>query len=163
MSDHELNSFETELRRLRPASAPDAFVTRLQEVSGGDTACDKTATPVRTPVSVVPIWRNWLKWLAPVAGAALLLVWVLVQRPDQEPAPVELAENSPPPIIEEVELDKQLVAAFEGVAETPGGMPLRFRCYGWQEALTLRNASGDIEVEQRAPRLEIVPVGFDVY
>jgi hypothetical protein len=121
--------------------------------------------PAAASVEVSPTsaWRTWLRWLAPVAGVAAALALVLIVRQEPKPTAATAAENAQPRIIEEVELDKQLIAAYEGVAELPGGLPLLFRCYGWQEQLTFRDASGAIEVEQRGPRLEIVPVGFDVY
>lgn len=162
MNEHELEQFEAELRQLRPAPAPERFVNRLRQAV-------RESSPATVRVRVVdsgpsaPVWQPWLRWLLPVGSAAGILAVLLLTRNTPAPAPADTAIKAEPQVIDEVELDQQLVAAFEGVAQVPGMPPLRFRCYGWQEDLTLRDASGALEVEQRRPRLEVVPVGFDVY
>lgn len=171
MNDHELESFETELRRLRPARAPERFRNRLHQSmrhqatvsSRGDTPCASRQLAAY-PSSRRSIWRTWLKWLVPVAGAAAIVLTLLfLSTRESDPLLTDGARGAESRVIDEVELNQQLVAAFEGVAEAPGGPPLRFRCYGWREELTLRDASGAIEVEERGPRFEIVPVGFEIY
>ena len=170
MSDDELTSVEAELRRVRPGRAPEQFVDRLQHAvqresgisnrSNENGAAHLDGFNQSSPVAAL---RKWLKRLAPIAGAAVLLFALFFMRNEPEPDTAKTVLDAEPQVIDEVELDNYLVAAFEGVATMPDGLPLRFRCYGWQQELTFRDASGAIEVEQRGPRLEVVPVGFDVY
>lgn len=163
MSEHDLKSLEAELRRMRPARAPGPFVNRLQcavRNSSFQTAPAQARDADRASDS---IWQACLRLLLPVGSAAIILAVLLLTRKTSEPSASDVASSAAAQAIDEVELDQQLVAAFEGVAQLPGGPPLRFRCYSWQEELTFRDANGALEVEQRQPRLDVVPVGFDVY
>ena len=62
-----------------------------------------------------------------------------------------------------VEIDRTLVAAYDAVARLPGGEPVRFRLNEWADDVILRDSARSVVVEQRTPRVEVVPVGFDVY
>ena len=62
-----------------------------------------------------------------------------------------------------VEIDRQLVATFDTVAQLPDGEPVRFRCSEWLDDVVLRDSARGILIEHRMPHLEIVPVGFEVY
>jgi hypothetical protein len=56
-----------------------------------------------------------------------------------------------------------LVAAFDAVARLPDGQPVRFRCREWSDGVVLRDSARGIVIEQRMPRLEVVPVSFETY
>jgi hypothetical protein len=73
------------------------------------------------------------------------------------------AEPRPALKADDVEFDQQLVAAFDAVARLPGGQPVRFRCREWADAVVLRDSARGIVIEQRTPRLEVVPVSFETY
>jgi hypothetical protein len=62
-----------------------------------------------------------------------------------------------------VVIDRTLLTAFEAQATLPDGEPLRLRCRQWIESVTLRDSARGIEVEQRVPRLEVVPIRFETY
>ena len=171
MNSSQPNRIESELRKLRPARSPETFVNNLEqtlrqgsaESSAGEVGRIRNARATEAVV-VNGSWRNWWKWLAAALGVAAIIVVVLVQSPRPDKAPFAMAENSARPVVDEVEVEQWLAAAFEGVAELPGGgPPIRFRCYRWEEDLVLRNTVGGIEVAQQGLRLELIPVGFDVY
>ena len=62
-----------------------------------------------------------------------------------------------------VEIAREWVGSFDAVARMPGGEPVRFRCREWTDAVVWRDSAHGIVVEQRTPRLEVVPVSFDTY
>lgn len=62
-----------------------------------------------------------------------------------------------------VQIDRQLVASFDAVARLPGGEPIRFRCREWVDEVVLQDKARGLVVEQRAPRLEVIPVRFETY
>jgi hypothetical protein len=63
----------------------------------------------------------------------------------------------------DVQLDRRLVGAFDALAQLPGGETVRFRCQEWTDQMTLRDAARGIEVVQRTPSFEILPVRFETY
>ena len=160
--DHEL--FEAELHRLKPAKPPEEFMARL--------AAAQPALPVRPQVrsrlgfQPVAWWRR-LRWLAPATAAAVvvvaLLVWGLAS-PGNKPQTRPIVASARPALkADEVEIDRRLVAAFDAVARMPDGEPIRFRCREWTDAVIWRDSTRGIVVEQRTPRLEIIPVSFETY
>ena len=64
---------------------------------------------------------------------------------------------------DQVEIDRQLLGSFDAVANMPEGEPVRFRFQQWMDAVTLRDSVRGVEVVQRIPRIEVVPVGFASY
>jgi hypothetical protein len=64
---------------------------------------------------------------------------------------------------DEVEIDQQLIVAFDAVARLPGGQPIRFRCREWADEVVLTDSAHGVVIEQRTPRLEVVPVSFETY
>jgi len=64
---------------------------------------------------------------------------------------------------DDVEIDQRLVSSFDAVAQLPSGLPVRFRCREWADEVVLRDTARGIVIEQRAPRLEVVPVSFEMY
>jgi hypothetical protein len=164
MKNDGLDSFEHQLRRLTPSDPPPALMERLARDPGRPVdACDH-ATTAAGPATALSRWRWWVRWLVP--AAATMALAVLYWKPAPEDAGAEPQVATAPGdgwMPEEIEVDRQLVAAFEGVACLPDGIPFRFRCYNWDEELVARDASGRVEVRQRAPRMEIVPTSLAVY
>jgi hypothetical protein len=113
-----------------------------------------------------PAWRLLIRWLAPAAGVAAvvaLVVWWPSGHEDRRNSNQQLAATKPALKADNVEFDQQLVASFDAVARLPSGQPVRFRCREWADAVVLRDSASGIVVEQRTPRLEVVPVSFETY
>ncbi len=161
MSDPVLDPFEAELRGLTPARPPADLMVRLA-----------TARPAPRPgcgdgwrsVFQFTAWRYRLRGRATATAAAVagLLLWRSLEpgsAPDRRaraPRPSTLRPDT-------VEFDRQLVAAFDAVARLPGGEPVRFRCREWADAVVMRDSARGVQIEQRTPRLEIVPVRLEIY
>ena len=158
MNEREDELFELELLRLKPAEPPADFLARLTAARpmahSLPTIGQITAPPDR--------WQLLLRWLAPAAVAAVIVAaWFAGQ-----PGPVSPATSlqaASPSGTNQVEIDRQLVSTFDAVAELPGGEPVRFRCREWVDDVTVRNTKQGVEVEQREPRLEVVPIRFETY
>lgn len=164
MNDRERELFELELRRLKPAEPPEELMARLAAAL----PMPRVQSGVRSwPARQPDVWRVLLRWLAPAMAAAAVVAAVLIRR---EPRP----EDGPPrqPVIapakpalkaDDVEIDRRLVAVFDTVVRMPGGEPVRFHCHEWMDNVALRDLAKGVEVEQRTPRLDVVPVGFETY
>jgi len=164
MNDVEMDRFERELRQLNPATPPPPLVDRL--AIEPDCSSDHHSHVDEPPATSAGgmRWANWIRWLAPIAGTAVVAAVFWLHRTGERPVSVRrdtVAADQWMP--EEIEVDRQLMVAFEGVARLPDGMPFRFRYYGWDEEFVARDASGTVEVRQRQPRAEIVPVTMAVY
>jgi hypothetical protein len=164
MNDREHELFEAELHRLKPAEPPEEFMARLAESQ----PMPRVQPSVRSwPARQPDVWRVLLRWLAPaMAGAAVvaaLLVWQVNKPEGRSASQAVIASAKPALKANDVEIDRQLVAAFDAVARMPGGEPVRFRCREWMDNVVLRDSAQGVEVEQRTPRLEVVPVGFETY
>jgi hypothetical protein len=160
-SDHEL--FEAELRRLKPAMPPEDFMARLAEAQ--PLPCTERLLAQRQVQADVR--RLLLRWLAPIAAAAAvvtaLLVWRLPSSGDKPSSRRAAASVDSALKADDVEIDRQLVTAFDAVARLPDGAPVRFRCFEWADEVVLRDSVRGVVVEQRTPRLEVVPVSFETY
>jgi hypothetical protein len=159
--NHEL--FETELLRLRPAMPPEEFMVRLAQAR----PLLRAERNLGHRLVQVSVWRLLIRWLAPIAAATMvavaLLVWWLTSSPNKPPQRFAAVPASPALKADDVEIDWQLVAAFDAVARMPDGEPVRFRCFEWADEVVLRDSARDVVVEQRRPRLEVVPVSFETY
>jgi hypothetical protein len=62
-----------------------------------------------------------------------------------------------------MDIDRQLVSAFDAIAELPGGEPVRFHCRQWSDKMVFHDLDRGITVERSTPRLEIIPVRFETY
>ena len=164
MNDDDSSSFEQELRQINPATPPPALMQRLAiEPRRAADDCGR-AEPAQDAVGVRSGRGWWIRWLAPVAATAVVAAAFWLQRAGKGSTKIESAAIAADRWMpEEIEVDRRLIAAFEGVARLPDGMPFRFRCYSWDEELVARDASGSVEVRQRAPRMEVVPVSLAVY
>jgi hypothetical protein len=113
-----------------------------------------------------PFWDLLLRWLVPATGVAAvvaLVVWWPSGHENPRNSNQQLAAAKPALKADNVEFDQQLIASFYAVARLPSGQPVRFRCREWADAVVLRDSASGIVVEQRTPRLEVVPVSFETY
>src|SRR5581483_3072318 len=112
-----------------------------------------------------PIWTQWLKWVVPATALAVFAAIVITYaKPEIKPAPATaLAAAAAPLQADKVELDRQLVAQFEAVGRLPDGRPVRFRCAQWMDDLLVHDSADGLVLKRTAPRLEIVPLGFETY
>jgi hypothetical protein len=154
---HEL--FESELRRLAPAQPPAELMARLANVPRN---CTRPST-----VNPQPLWRLLARWLVPAAAAAVLAATLLGWWAQPKAAHPRVKAVSPPPKPaskpDEIEIDRQLVALFDTVAQLPNGEPVRFRCRQWTDEVTLRDPDHGLVIERRTPRLEVVPVSIETF
>ena len=164
MNEREQELFEAELCRLKPNRPPEEFMTRLAA------AQPLSREEPRSRGRPAPAWAWWriLRRLAP-AGAvaatmAVLLVWQPLKPGTKSPGrPVTTVTPRPALNADDVEIARQLVGGFDAVARMPDGEPVRFRCHEWMDNVILRDSTQGVVVEQRTPRLEIVPVRFETY
>lgn len=164
MTGHDPELLETELRRLKPASPPEDLLARL------------VAARSRLPPPHGAGWRalsrcgGWwrlLRWLAPgmAAAVAFVALWA-VRMADPAPGrqgPTVDARAKRMLRADDVLIDRHLVATYDAVAQLPGGEPVRFRCREWADGVVWRDTARGVEIEQRTPRLEVVPVRFETY
>ena len=60
---------------------------------------------------------------------------------------------------DDVEIDQPVGWPLSTLSrELPNGQPVRFRCREWSDEVVLRDSASGIVIEQRTPRLEVVPV-----
>jgi hypothetical protein len=160
MTESEQNEFEKRLRRTRPAELPDGLAVRL-----------RATVPERAVMA--PSWADYfrahwdsLRWFIPATAVALaaMLAWqgsLPVHRQQ-----VSAATSNPAwPVLQadEVKIDQKLLSSFDAVARLPGGEPVRFRCESWLDEFVLSDKSRGVVVENRQPRFEVVPVGYETY
>lgn len=176
MSGDEFEAFEAELQKLKPSRPPEAFISRLAIAASNQKIQRSRRTGLLTrPLNSLyrvfwacrgrgPRYAGLLWWLVPGA-AAVAIVTVLWFKSAAEPAPaarptaLPLASSSLK--ADNVEIDRQLLASFDAVAQLPSGEPVRFRCRKWVDQVVFRDSKRGLVIEQRAPHLEVVPVGFD--
>ena len=64
---------------------------------------------------------------------------------------------------DKLEIDRHLIARFDAIGHLPNGQPVRFRCAQWLDNVSVRDSATGLLIERTAPRLEIVPIGFEAY
>jgi hypothetical protein len=162
MTDQELERFEQELRGVEPAEPPAGFMARLTDARPVVSQA-RSAEP--KPIAPAFDWLRLLRWVMPATALLIAagLVWVRstprVGRPSGQPgaeAPATLNADS-------VQLDQELVSSFDAVARLPDGEPVRFHCRKWMDNLVVSDKRRGVVIEQRAPRVEVVPVRFETY
>jgi hypothetical protein len=162
MNEHEL--LEVELRRLKPAVPPEEFMARLEELLPAATS---PAKPPQPWISTTGFWWQLARWLAPVAaGVALIiaaLVWLTLKPATEAGRPNLKIAAKPTLKPDNVQIDRQLVAAYDAVAQMPDGEPVRFRCQQWMDEVVLRDSARGFRIEQRTPRFEIVAAKLETY
>ncbi len=162
MKDHEQLLGEDELRRMRPAATPPELTQRLLA------ARPSRQPALQPPTRRAPEWRAVLRWLVPVtASAAAVVLAVLVWRSLGPSSSFEssrsTADAGPAVKADDVEIGQQLVSSFDTVARLPSGEPVRFRCREWMDEVILRDKEEGLTIEQRTPRVEVIPVRFETY
>ena len=165
MSKTQPDDFEPELKRLQPAEPPKQFLDRLATTLPGHQATRPLRPGSRPSIERYATLFQW--WLAPVGIAVCIFLALWFLRPSSlgtRPGPLPVAESTVPSLIaDKVEIDRQLVASFDTVARLPDGKPVRFRCREWVDKVVLQDSGKGVVVEQKAPRLEVIPIGFETY
>ncbi|HEY5914299.1 MAG TPA: hypothetical protein VJA21_27230 [Verrucomicrobiae bacterium] len=159
MNVHQDHEFEQDLRRVRPAAPPAGTMQRLLAAR----AARQSPRPSVAPRTA--FWPLLLRWLVP-ATAVLIAAFVvgrLYLPRDPAPPRQNLADVAPVVTADNVELDQELVRSFDTVALLPGGEPVRFRCREWRDEVILRGKDRSVVIEQRTPRIEVIPVRFETY
>ncbi|HYG34786.1 MAG TPA: hypothetical protein VEC99_08385 [Clostridia bacterium] len=164
MKEFDPEVFEAELQQLRPAKPPQEFLDRLAKTA----PMPQTSKPVGPSAwACVIAWWRTVRWWAPLGAAAALAVFLAVRHTPtpapQPPAQPLVASVEPALHADDVEINQQLIAAFDAVAELPTGEPVRFRCREYVEDVVLRDSARGVEIQRRTPRLEIVPISFETY
>lgn len=107
------------------------------------------------------------RWLAPVTGAMAMLiglsVWHSFHSTGKPRGQTFAVFAKPTSKADDVEIDRRLVAAYDAVAQLPDGQPVRFHCREWADNVVLRDPVRGLVIEQRMPRMEIVPVRIETY
>ena len=162
MNDRDIERLEIELGKLKPAPPPPELMTRLAVAP----SVKPTSRAARSgSLSRAEVWWRWL-WPVPAltAAAALLLLLVARRESGQLGTPQRSTTGSAPVTrIQDIEFDRQLVMAFDAIAQMPNGQPVRFRCREWTDDVIVRDPVQGIVIERRTPRLEIVPVRIETY
>lgn len=172
MTDQELEKFELQLRRSKPAKPPEEFAAHLLAAEPKvNLHCG--SRPAASPLpDYLRMLRQSLRWLIPATAAALVavVVWHASLPSAQHPASPALslqtsAAAAVPPVLtaDDVKIDQQLVSSFDAVARLPGGEPVRFRCENWMDQVVLSDKARGVVVENRTPRFEVVALGFETY
>ncbi len=162
MNDQDSELFAAELRRLKPARPPEALLERL--AAAAPRASSPAPHPSANPDGV-SVWWKWARLWLPATAAAAAAIVVLAWRWSAPPGPPTPSAAVTPPLptlrADGIEFGQQLLAAYDAVAEMPGGEPVRFRCREWMDEVVVHDSARGIVIEQRVPRLEVVPVCFE--
>ena len=165
MTDQEQKKFEAALRRTRLVKLPGELRSRLLAAAPPIKA--RSAPP--WPALAVLGWLRVLRLALPAAAAAVL-VGVVVWRGALRSKPVTTNSKAHNGMVavsalkaDDVQIDQELVSSFDTLARLPGGEPVRFRCNQWLDQVTLSNKAQGLVLQERTPRLEVVPVRFETY
>jgi hypothetical protein len=167
VTDQELEKFEQQLRRTKPAKPPELFAARLLAAELQVDQFSKSALPGTPIPDYLRLLRQLLQWFIPATAVALVAVGLWRGRlpTTNRIAGSEASDPSGPPALtaNDVKIDQQLVSSFDAVAKLPSGEPVRFRCENWMDQVVLSDKSRGLIVENRQPRFEVVALGFDTY
>jgi hypothetical protein len=166
MNDFE--RFEAELKRLAPAQPPEDFMARLQAARPQVHQRENPSAWRPKPL----LWSGWWRWLAPVAAlvvVALVLfsdpIWRSLRRQPAAASPLAIPSRlqGAASKVDLVQINNELVGSFDTIARLPSGEPIRFRCRRWIDQVTVEDTKSGMVVEERTPRLEVLPVRFETY
>jgi hypothetical protein len=163
MSDFDPERFEKELITLRPAKAPEGLIRRMAE------AAPSSRQQRLSPGILQRLggWPPWLRWGSAAAVAVAILVAMvsqkLVRTPQNDRIRAALSPIEPSLKADKIEISQELLTSFEAVTQLPDGEPVRLRCRQWLDGVTLRDTARGVVIERQAPRLEVVPVRFEIY
>jgi hypothetical protein len=164
MTEFDPQSFENELRQLQPAQPSEELRSRLRDLKSSPCARVESGSSLASSVRAC-LARFW--WIAGAAAALVVTLAVI----DRHPAP-PVKKNPLPPLARttkttrkaaHVEINQQLLSAFDAIASLPGGEPVRFHCREWRDEVVLRDSVQGVVIERQMPRLEVVPVRFETY
>jgi len=124
----------------------------------------ETLAPQRINDSA-PFWPLLRRWLVPATAVlvAAVVLWRVPLSRTPETGPQEIASTVPAVKADDVQIQQELVKSFDTVAVLPSGEPVRFRCREWLDEVTLRDKRSGLMIEQRTPRVEVIPVRFETY
>jgi hypothetical protein len=156
----EQERFEADLRRSTPAPVPADLMKKLRSAANSRRKPRVASPSMGEFVRLLRAWR-WALAGLPVALVILALgaLHWLKSPGASRPAEPSNPQSSP----DFVRVDRALVASFEAVAELPDGVPVRFRCRKWMDEVQMKDESRGLVIEERIPRLEVVPVGLETY
>ena len=162
MNDND--PLEEELRRLRPAPAPEAFQRRLLGVAVDRPGRTWDAAPAVRPLA----WLVFLRrpraaaWIAAPAFALALAAAFLWHRPSPPASPASRAAAGFVP--DSITLSQEVLARYDGdIVQRPDGEVVRLVCYDRVNRVILKDSRRGSVIEHREPQREIVPVHLDVY
>ena len=161
MNEQEEKRTESVLRAMAPAQPPADFMARLVAAKPSVMHAEPAARGSMSP----GLWLLLRRWLVPatalaVAGLAILWLKMVPARPSEHDT---ATGKSPVLKADEVHIDEELLSAFDAVGLLPSGEPVRFHCQQWVDQIEVRDKAQGLVVQQRAPRLQIVPVSFETY
>src|SRR5439155_25284994 len=155
---------EAELRRLRPARAPKKVLERLSAAkvllrssgrgetlsasrlsrSQGARANAASALDAEPAARL----RRWLRWLVPAGAVAVVvsLVWALNLSGTRTKRYLEAVGNPAAVKADDVQINQELVSAFDAVASLPSGEPVRFRCQQWMDEVVLQDTKRGVVI-----------------
>lgn len=167
MTEQEQERFEAGLRRIQPGRLPADLAARLRTAAATD---QPHASGAFRGTRVNPGLMQLLRWLLPATAAVVIVAAIWPRSPATGDLPVlgdkpQPATASAPPSLQpdNIEIGRELVSSFDAVATLPGGEPVRFRCQKWMDQVVVSDKSRGLLVENRTPRVVVVPVGFEVY
>ena len=168
---NEQDQFEAELKRLVPARPPEALLARLRAAKP---SALNARSPLRAEAAPVAssglrtvlrgVFRVWRPLAAASAALALAVGFWAWHRAPGRVAPTSTRLATAVPLeVDGVQIDQKLLSTFDAIGRLPSGEAVRFRCRKWMDRVTLRDQDRGLVVEQRAPRIEVVPVRFETY
>lgn len=152
---------ETDLQKLKPARPPEELLARL---IAAQPALRAEPKPIAAPI--VALRPLLLRWLAPIAAVLVMTIALSVWHSTHsgaKPRGQSAIASAKAGKTDNVEIDRHLIAAYDAVAQLPGGEPVRFHCREWADNVVLRDPIRGVVIEQRMPRMEIVPVRIETY
>jgi hypothetical protein len=159
--EEEQERFETELRRVTPASLPTDLMDRLRAPKTGSQPMGR---PKPRRISGLVDWFVWMRWViaaTPVVVAAIVFVR-LESRSSNGPGKISSAASSGIKA-NAIQVNHALVSSFDAVAQLPGGEPVRFRRRKWMDEVVMGDDSHGMMIKQSSPRVEVVQVCFETY
>jgi hypothetical protein len=165
LNTDDLENFERDLGRLRPANPSEEFVTRLRGSHRVRRSTSHSSVVAEGRLAGwLGSWLGRLRWLAP--ATAVLLAAVVFWRSGLQtsrPGRPSVQTSNPAMKVDDVQIDRRIISSFDAVALLPSGEPVRFRCNEWVDDVVLRDHLHQLAIEQHVPRVQAIPVGFDTY
>ncbi len=163
MNDEQIEHFEAELRLVKLAEPPPALLTRIEKLRPVQKVQYSEQSSTHSEIISLSLLFRWL-----IPAAALLVAGLMVWRsgllPFQDVSWLRSAAAPPPPVkADDVQIDQELITSFDAVAKMPDGEPVRFRCRKWMDNVVVSDRRSGLVLQERTPRFEVVPVGYETY